>query len=278
MSRSRRRWPPDAARRFVPSSSAGDIAFLQYTGGTTGVSKGATLTHGNVLANVQQNTHWVEVAYAARGKPDQITYMCALPLYHIFALTVNAICGMDQGGHNVLIPNPRDIPAFVKEMAKYDWNFFAGLNTLFNALVNNEEFRKLDFSHVKLVMGGGMAVQKPVADRWKEVTGSIIYEGYGLSETSPVATANRFDSRVHRHDRPAAAVNRHRDPRRGRQRHAARRGGRDLHPRAAGDGRLLEPAGRDRQGDDRRRLFPFRRHGLHGREPDAPRSSTARRT
>jgi len=171
-----------------------DIAFLQYTGGTTGVSKGATLTHGNVLANVQQNTHWVEVAYAARGKPEQITYMCALPLYHIFALTVNSICGMDQGGHNVLIPNPRDIPAFVKEMEKYDWNFFAGLNTLFNALLNNEDFRKLDFSHVRLVMGGGMAVQRPVADRWREVTGTIIYEGYGLSETAPVATANRFDS------------------------------------------------------------------------------------
>jgi long-chain acyl-CoA synthetase len=171
-----------------------DVAFLQYTGGTTGVSKGATLTHGNVLANVQQNTHWVEVAYAARGKPDQIVYLCALPLYHIFALTVNAICGMDQGGHNVLIPNPRDIPGFVKEMAKYKWNFFAGLNTLFNALLNNEDFRNLDFSTVRLVMGGGMAVQKPVADRWKEVTGTVIYEGYGLSETSPVATANRFDS------------------------------------------------------------------------------------
>ncbi|GAB4352386.1 MAG: long-chain fatty acid--CoA ligase [Oricola sp.] len=171
-----------------------DIAFLQYTGGTTGVSKGATLTHGNILANVQQNTHWVDVAYRARGKPDQITYMCALPLYHIFALTVNSICGMDQGGHNVLIPNPRDIPAFVKEMAKYEWNFFAGLNTLFNALINNEDFRKLDFSHVRLVMGGGMAVQKPVADRWRDITGTIIYEGYGLSETSPVATANRFDS------------------------------------------------------------------------------------
>ena len=171
-----------------------DVAFLQYTGGTTGVSKGATLTHGNVLANVQQNTHWVEVAYAARGKPDQITYLCALPLYHIFALTVNAICGMDQGGHNVLIPNPRDIPGFVKEMAKYEWNFFAGLNTLFNALLNNEDFRNLDFSSVRLVMGGGMAVQKPVADRWKEITGTVIYEGYGLSETSPVATANRFDS------------------------------------------------------------------------------------
>ena len=171
-----------------------DVAFLQYTGGTTGVSKGATLTHGNVLANVRQNSHWVGVAYEARGKPDQVVYMCALPLYHIFALTVNAIMGMDQGGHNVLIPNPRDIPAFVKEMAKYEWNFFAGLNTLFNALLNNEDFRKLDFSHVRLVMGGGMAVQKPVADRWKEVTGTVIYEGYGLSETSPVATANRFDA------------------------------------------------------------------------------------
>ncbi len=171
-----------------------DVAFLQYTGGTTGISKGATLTHGNVLANVQQNTHWVEVAYAARGKPDQVVYLCALPLYHIFALTVNAICGMDQGGHNILIPNPRDIPGFVKEMAKYKWNFFAGLNTLFNALLNNEDFRNLDFSTVRLVMGGGMAVQKPVADRWKEVTGTVIYEGYGLSETSPVATANRFDS------------------------------------------------------------------------------------
>ncbi|MFZ2099813.1 MAG: long-chain-fatty-acid--CoA ligase [Oricola sp.] len=171
-----------------------DIAFLQYTGGTTGVSKGATLTHGNVLANVQQNTHWVEAAYKARGKPEQITYMCALPLYHIFALTVNAICGMDQGGHNILIPNPRDIPGFVKEMAKYEWNFFAGLNTLFNALLNNEDFRKLDFSHVRLVMGGGMAVQKPVAERWQETTGTVIYEGYGLSETAPVATANRFDA------------------------------------------------------------------------------------
>jgi len=171
-----------------------DIAFLQYTGGTTGVSKGATLTHGNILANVQQTSHWVEPAYAARGKPEQITYMCALPLYHIFALTVNSIVGLHWGGHNVLIPNPRDIPAFVKEMEKYQWNFFAGLNTLFNALVNNEDFRKLDFSHVKLVMGGGMAVQKPVADRWQQVTGTIIYEGYGLSETSPVATANRFDA------------------------------------------------------------------------------------
>ncbi|WP_428977522.1 long-chain-fatty-acid--CoA ligase [Oricola cellulosilytica] len=181
-------------KTFKPATVAmDDIAFLQYTGGTTGVSKGATLTHGNVLANVQQNSHWVSVAYAARGKPEQVVYMCALPLYHIFALTVNAIMGIDQGGHNVLIPNPRDIPAFVKEMGKYEWNFFAGLNTLFNALLNNEDFRKLDFSHVRLVMGGGMAVQKPVADRWKEVTGTVIYEGYGLSETSPVATANRFD-------------------------------------------------------------------------------------
>ena len=116
-----------------------------------------------------------------------------LPLYHIFALTVNAFVGMRIGGHNILIPNPRDIPSLVKEMDKYDWHFFAGLNTLFNALLNNEAFRNLDFSAVKLVMGGGMAVQKPVADRWREVTGTVIYEGYGLSETSPVAIANPFD-------------------------------------------------------------------------------------
>jgi long-chain acyl-CoA synthetase len=171
-----------------------DVAFLQYTGGTTGVSKGATLTHANVLSNVQQNSHWVAVAYAARGKPDNLVYICALPLYHIFALTVNAIMGVDQGGHNILIPNPRDIPSLVKEMGKYTWNFFPGLNTLFTALLNNEDFRKLDFSQVRLVMGGGMAVQKPVAERWKETTGTVIYEGYGLSETSPVATANRFDA------------------------------------------------------------------------------------
>lgn len=171
-----------------------DVAFLQYTGGTTGVSKGATLTHGNVLANTAQNHMWLQAAYLKKPEPDQIVFICALPLYHIFALTVNALMGMDQGGHNVLIPNPRDIPAFVKEMEKYKFHVFPGLNTLFNALLNNEDFRKLDFSPLLLTLGGGMAVQRPVAERWEELTGCLISEGYGLSETSPVATANRFDA------------------------------------------------------------------------------------
>jgi long-chain acyl-CoA synthetase len=171
-----------------------DVAFLQYTGGTTGISKGATLTHRNVLANVEQLSLWVEDAYAVRPKPENLVFVCALPLYHIFALTVNALMGMQQGGLNVLIPNPRDIPGFVKELAKYEFHIFPGLNTLFNALLNNEDFRKLDFSHLVLSLGGGMAIQKGVAERWKKATGNNITEGYGLSETSPVATANKPSS------------------------------------------------------------------------------------
>ncbi len=170
-----------------------DVAFLQYTGGTTGVSKGATLTHGNVLSNVAQNQAWLEALYAKKGRLDHPVYICALPLYHIFALTVNAVVGMSVGAQNVLIPNPRDIPGFVKELQKYKFNFFPGLNTLFNGLLNNEDFRKLDFSSLQHTVGGGMAVQAPVAERWRQVTGTVIAEGYGLSETSPVATANRFD-------------------------------------------------------------------------------------
>jgi long-chain acyl-CoA synthetase len=172
-----------------------DVAFLQYTGGTTGVSKGATLLHRNVLANVAQNALWVEALFAEKKRPEQLVYICALPLYHIFALTVNAMMGMQQGAHNVLIPNPRDIPGFAKELKKYEFHIFPGLNTLFNALLNNEDFRKLDFKPLMLTIGGGMAVQRAVADRWKDLTGSVICEGYGLSETAPVATANRFDGK-----------------------------------------------------------------------------------
>lgn len=168
-----------------------DVAFLQYTGGTTGVSKGATLTNANVLSNAAQNDEWLKVI---DDLPDNPTYICALPLYHIFALTVNMIMGMRLGAHNILIPNPRDIPGFVKELAKYEYNVFPGLNTLFNALLNNEDFRGHDFSALKLTLGGGMAVQQPVAERWKKVTGCNISEGYGLSETSPVATANTFNA------------------------------------------------------------------------------------
>ncbi len=167
-----------------------DIAFLQYTGGTTGVAKGATLLHRNVLANVAQLAMWVEEAYRIKPKPDDLVYICALPLYHIFALTVNALLGMQQGAQNVLIPNPRDIPAFVKELQQRKFHIFPGLNTLFNALLNNEAFRTLDFKPLILTLGGGMAVQKSVAERWKALTGNSITEGYGLSETSPVATAN----------------------------------------------------------------------------------------
>ena len=171
-----------------------DVAFLQYTGGTTGVSKGATLLHSNILANVAQNALWTEDAYVLKPRPAQVINICALPLYHIFAPTVNAMMGMQMGAHCILIPNPRDIPGFVKELQKYPFNIFPGLNTLFNALLNNEDFRKLDFKPLILTLGGGMAVQKAVADRWKALTGGAITEGYGLSETSPVATANKFSA------------------------------------------------------------------------------------
>jgi len=180
---------------FSPAKvTADDIAFLQYTGGTTGVSKGAVLLHRNVLANVVQNALWLEDAYTIKPKPAHLNLICALPLYHIFALTVNALMGMQMGGQNILIPNPRDIPGFVKELQKYPVHIFPGLNTLFNALLNNEDFRKLDFKPLILTLGGGMAVQKGVAERWKALTRCSISEGYGLSETSPVATANKFSA------------------------------------------------------------------------------------
>jgi long-chain acyl-CoA synthetase len=175
-------------------TQASDVAFLQYTGGTTGVSKGATLLNSNVLSNAAQNDLWLPAAFIKKEKPEVLVYVCALPLYHIFALTVNALMGMAQGAHNILIPNPRDIPGFVKELGKYEFHVFPGLNTLFNALLNNEEFQKLNFKPLLLSLGGGMAVQRPVAERWRELTGCVISEGYGLSETSPVATANRFDA------------------------------------------------------------------------------------
>lgn len=171
-----------------------DIAFLQYTGGTTGVSKGAVLTHANLLANRAQIEVWLEAAFAKHQRPEVINFVCALPLYHIFALTVNSLMGIALGGNNYMIANPRDIPAFVKELSTFKPHIFPGLNTLFNAMMNNEDFKKLDFSSLLFALGGGMAVQRPVAERWKELTGNTIIEGYGLSETSPVATVNRCDA------------------------------------------------------------------------------------
>jgi len=171
-----------------------DVAFLQYTGGTTGVSKGATLAHRNIIANMLQSEAWYQPALKKLKPGEYPTTITALPLYHIFALTVCAMMSMRIGGHCVLIPNPRDIPGFVKELAKHRFHVFPAVNTLFNALLNNDEFRRLDFSRLILSAGGGMAVQEAVAKRWLEATGCPIAEGYGLSETSPVATANRSDT------------------------------------------------------------------------------------
>jgi long-chain acyl-CoA synthetase len=171
-----------------------DVAFLQYTGGTTGLSKGATLLHRNIIANMLQSEAWYQPALSKLKPGEHPITITALPLYHIFALTVCAMMSMRIGGHCVLVPNPRDIPGFVKELAKYKFHVFPAVNTLFNGLLNNDEFRKLDFSRLILSAGGGMAVQEAVAKRWLEATGCPICEGYGLSETSPVATANRTDT------------------------------------------------------------------------------------
>lgn len=173
-----------------PKLSPGDVAFLQYTGGTTGVSKGATLLHRNIVANVLQNDAWLQPALAAPPHVDQLMIVCALPLYHIFALTACYLLAVRAGGCNLLIPNPRDIAGFVKELAKYQVNSFPAVNTLYNGLMHHPDFKKLDFSKLKISNGGGMAVQRPVAEQWKAITGCFIAEGYGLSETSPTLTCN----------------------------------------------------------------------------------------
>ncbi|MBR0957810.1 long-chain fatty acid--CoA ligase [Bradyrhizobium japonicum] len=173
-----------------PKLSPGDVAFLQYTGGTTGLSKGATLLHRNIVANVLQNDAWLQPALAAPPHVDQLMIVCALPLYHIFALTACYLLAVRAGGCNLLIPNPRDIPGFIKELAKYQVNSFPAVNTLYNGLMHHPDFKKLDFSKLKISNGGGMAVQRPVADQWKAITGCFIAEGYGLSETSPTLTCN----------------------------------------------------------------------------------------
>ncbi|MFA7665879.1 MAG: long-chain-fatty-acid--CoA ligase [Burkholderiaceae bacterium] len=174
-----------------------DPAFLQYTGGTTGVSKGATLVHRNVIANTLQSEAWMQPAVHDPNKPpppEQLITVCALPLYHIFALTVCCLLGMRTGGLNILIPNPRDLPALIKEIQPYRINLFPAVNTLYNALAHNEAFAKLDFSGLRVSNGGGMSVQKTVAERWLKITGCPICEGYGLSETSPSATCNPTDT------------------------------------------------------------------------------------
>ncbi|NUZ10218.1 long-chain-fatty-acid--CoA ligase FadD [Pseudoalteromonas sp. McH1-7] len=174
----------DPAKYNKPDISLSDLAFLQYTGGTTGVSKGAMLTHGNMVANLEQVSGCLDKVLD-KGKEVVIT---ALPLYHIFALTANCLTFMKYGGHNILITNPRDMPAFVKELAKYPFTAITGVNTLFNGLLNTPGFADLDFSTLKMSLGGGMAVQRPVAERWQKVTKSKLMEGYGLTECAPLVT------------------------------------------------------------------------------------------
>jgi long-chain acyl-CoA synthetase len=164
-----------------------DIAYLQYTGGTTGVSKGAMLSHRNMIYNVDQSVNWQGDAYDG---VEPIVAITALPLYHIFSLQGNCLLVMAQGGLNVLITNPRDMPGFVKEIAKFRFNLFTGVNTMFAALLNTPGFRDIDFSSLRVVVGGGMAVQPAVAREWEEATGQPILQGYGLTETSPAAICN----------------------------------------------------------------------------------------
>ncbi|TAH65171.1 MAG: long-chain fatty acid--CoA ligase [Rhodopseudomonas palustris] len=167
-----------------------DVAFLQYTGGTTGVSKGATLLHRNIVANVLQNDAWLQPALQLLPNVEQIFIVCALPLYHIFALTACFLLAVRAGGVNLLIPNPRDMKSFVKELKKYQVNSFPAVNTLYNGLLHAPGIEQVDFSKLKISNGGGMAVQRPVAEAWNKLTGCGIAEGYGLSETSPVLTCN----------------------------------------------------------------------------------------
>ena len=172
-----------------PFLEGDDIAFLQYTGGTTGVAKGAILSHRNMVANVLQ----AKGAYGSLLREGRETVVTALPLYHVFALTINCLLFMEVGGANLLITNPRDIPIFVKELQKVPFTAITGVNTLFNALVNNEDFKELNFSHLRLSVGGGMAVQRAVAEKWINITKCYLLEGYGLTECSPLVAAYPYD-------------------------------------------------------------------------------------
>lgn len=172
-----------------PDITNNDLAFLQYTGGTTGVAKGAMLTHRNMQANLVQS----RAAYGPLLHEGHELVVTALPLYHIFALTVNCLLFIEMGGCNLMITNPRDIPGMVKELSRYPFTALTGVNTLFNALLNNEDFRELDFSTLRLSVGGGMSVQRSVAEKWEKLTGRHLLEGYGLTECAPLVSGNPYD-------------------------------------------------------------------------------------
>ena len=250
-----------------PKLTLDDVAFLQYTGGTTGVSKGATLLHRNILANVLQNDAWLQPALKKPPIVDELIIVCALPLYHIFALTACYLLGVRAGGTNLLIPNPRDMPGFVKELTKYQVNFFPAVNTLYNGLLNTPGFDKLDFSKLKISNGGGMATQKTgrremAEDHRLRVVGRLWAVGdladadlqpgrhrgvLGLRSAFPVPSTYLSIRDDDGNEVPLGTARR------------------NLRQGPAGDGRLLEPAGRDRQCDDRGRLLPHRRHRRDGR-------------
>ena len=181
----------------LPTIDGEDLAVLQYTGGTTGVAKGAELLHRNLVANVLQSEMWNSPALKRIPANEQVTFVCALPLYHIFAFTINMMSSLRMGGRSILIPNPRDIPAVCKELSKQRFHIFPAVNTLFNALANHPDFSKVDWSHLVVSLGGGTAVQGAVAKLWLEKTGCPICEGYGLSETSPSASCNPVTSQAY---------------------------------------------------------------------------------
>jgi long-chain acyl-CoA synthetase len=173
-----------------PEISSSDLAFLQYTGGTTGVSKGAKLSHRNLVAHTMQTQEWFKPLFTDGEQEVMIT---ALPLYHIFALAVNGLLMFSIGAKSILITNPRDMPGFIKELKKHPFTLMTGVNTLFNGLLNQPNINEVDFTHLKGSIGGGMAVQRAVAEKWKKITGGPLVEGYGLSETSPVLSVNPLD-------------------------------------------------------------------------------------
>ena len=187
----------EACTLTLPSLDGEDLAVLQYTGGTTGVSKGAELLHRNLVANVLQSEAWNAPALKGVPAQEQLTFVCALPLYHIFAFTINMMLTLRMGGRSILIPNPRDLPAVLAELSKHRIHMFPAVNTLFNALAHHPDFGKVDWSHLVVSLGGGTAVQGAVAKLWLEKTGCPICEGYGLSETSPSASCNLVTSQAY---------------------------------------------------------------------------------